>query len=122
MLKSNIFYKFLLFICSIFANEHDHKYSQANHVIVWYQNFYPKNDLFESYSLSRFPYCQGPYTNLENHYIGFLDAIQGLKLEQSGLEVRFGGKLNLYKFPIILHFYSIKLKHFICLFPCYFIP
>ncbi|KAF1740930.1 hypothetical protein MXB_5231, partial [Myxobolus squamalis] len=65
-------------------------YKPNDQVIMLYENFYPEDNIAETYTLSSFQHCLGPKISMYDEYSGVFDAIQGLTLEQSGLDIKFG--------------------------------
>ena len=65
----------------------------------------PYHNLQETYAYFKLPFCKGPVENVEHYHETLAEALQGIELEFSGLDIRFKSKfLYIYSDGI----YSLK--------------
>ncbi|XP_075250848.1 transmembrane 9 superfamily member 3-like [Convolutriloba macropyga] len=77
----------LVFIC--FADEHNHKYEDNEEVVLWMNTVGPYHNRQETYKYFSLPFCAGPKTQIEHHHETLGEALQGIELEFSGLNMNF---------------------------------
>lgn len=95
MWKIIILLEYLLFIHSVFCDEHDHSYKDRDEVVLWMNTVGPYHNRQETYGYFTLPFCQGPKESIEHYHETLSEALQGTELEFSGLEIQF--KENLPK-------------------------
>ncbi|VDL59593.1 unnamed protein product [Hymenolepis diminuta] len=98
MLGRSIFFVVVLisiFIATISADEHDHKYVDGEQIVLWMNTVGPYHNMQETYAYFRLPFCKGPVENVEHYHETLAEALQGIELEFSGLDIRF--KRNVIK-------------------------
>eukprot|EP00123_Amoebidium_parasiticum_P017535 comp23892_c2_seq1/m.41966 comp23892_c2_seq1/g.41966 ORF comp23892_c2_seq1/g.41966 comp23892_c2_seq1/m.41966 type:complete len:558 (-) comp23892_c2_seq1:158-1831(-) len=71
------------------ADEHTHKYQDGEEVVVWMNVVGPYHNSQETYPYYSLPFCRGSHTDIEHHHESMAEALQGVELETSGLDVRF---------------------------------
>jgi transmembrane 9 superfamily protein 3 len=81
----------LLFVGSpAAADEHTHGYNPTEEVILWMNTVGPYHNRQETYSFFTLPFCKGPKTEIGHHHESLGEALQGVELEFSGLDIKFG--------------------------------
>lgn len=80
-----------------FADEHDHKYTDGEEVILWMNTVGPYANHQESYAFFSLPFCQGPKKGISHYHETFGEALLGVELQGSGLNIDFKG--NVAKTP-----------------------
>lgn len=89
----------LLFnITAIVTDEHDHKYTDNEEVIVWMNTIGPYHNRQETYEYYTLPFCKGEKTTISHYHETLGEALQGVELEFSGLDVLFKRDTPLKKF------------------------
>jgi len=104
---------FLIFLVQIVSgDEHDHKYSPGDEVVLWYNTvgeYHNPTNVYHYYSL---PFCMGSKKGLAHSHETFGEALLGIELAPSGLHIDFLGNVaNTPYCSIILD--ERKLKAFI---------
>ncbi|KMQ93005.1 transmembrane 9 superfamily member 3 [Lasius niger] len=83
------FLAFSLLSSLAFADEHNHVYEDSDEVVLWMSTVGPYHNRQETYSYYSLPFCTGT-KNVINHYHETLsEALQGIELKFSGLEIEF---------------------------------
>lgn len=90
---------YILLFQIILADEHDHFYKENDEVVLWMNTIGPYSNRQETYTYFSLPFCRGEKTNLEHYHETLGEALLGVELEHSGLDIRFKG--------IILYFQKI---------------
>ncbi|XP_029154866.1 transmembrane 9 superfamily member 3 [Nylanderia fulva] len=71
------------------ADEHNHVYEDGDEVVLWMSTVGPYHNRQETYSYYSLPFCTGT-KNVINHYHETLsEALQGIELKFSGLDIEF---------------------------------
>ncbi|KAL6265127.1 transmembrane 9 superfamily member 3 [Pogonomyrmex barbatus] len=71
------------------ADEHTHVYEDGDEVVLWMSTVGPYHNRQETYSYYSLPFCTGT-KNVINHYHETLaEALQGIELKFSGLDIEF---------------------------------
>ncbi|KAL6431987.1 hypothetical protein ACFW04_007434 [Cataglyphis niger] len=71
------------------ADEHNHIYEDGDEVVLWMSTVGPYHNRQETYSYYSLPFCTGT-KNVINHYHETLsEALQGIELKFSGLDIEF---------------------------------
>ena len=73
----------------MFCDEHDHKYEDGTEVVLWMNTVGPYHNRQETYSYFSLPLCTGPKESIEHYHESLAEALQGVELEFSGLDIRF---------------------------------
>lgn len=81
-------------ISSIFvtADEHDHIYKENEEVVLWMNTIGPYSNRQETYSYYSLPFCRGEKQSIDHYHETLGEALLGVELEYSGLDIRFKGK------------------------------
>ncbi|KAL3100423.1 hypothetical protein niasHS_001726 [Heterodera schachtii] len=85
---------FLLLLCfaiilQVLCDEHDHIYNPNAEVVLWMNTVGPYNNRQETYSYFSLPFCQGYKKTIEHYHETLGEALLGVELEFSGLDIRF---------------------------------
>lgn len=75
--------------CHIQADEHDHKYEDNEEVVLWMNTVGPYHNRQETYAYFSLPFCQGPKQSISHYHETLGEALQGVELEFSGLQIDF---------------------------------
>lgn len=83
----------LLALLSIFvqADEHTHVYSDNEEVILWMNTVGPYSNRQETYSYFSLPFCKGNKESIGHYHETLGEALLGVELEHSGIDIRFKG-------------------------------
>lgn len=92
---SSVFIISLLCLFPSSADEHNHFYKTDDEVVVGYNTVGPYHNRQETYSFFSLPMCRGDKQEISHYHETIAEALQGVELEFSGLDVRF--KKNLQK-------------------------
>ncbi|KAF7496450.1 Transmembrane 9 superfamily member 3 [Sarcoptes scabiei] len=79
----------LILITEIVGDEHDHKYEDNEEVVLWMNTVGPYHNRQETYGYFSLPFCLGPKKGINHYHETMSEAIQGVELEFSGLDIRF---------------------------------
>lgn len=74
---------------SVQADEHTHGYNPSEEVVLWMNTVGPYHNRQETYSFFTLPFCKGPKTEIGHHHESLGEALQGVELEFSGLDIKF---------------------------------
>ncbi|KAI1715447.1 endomembrane protein 70 domain-containing protein [Ditylenchus destructor] len=84
---------FVLLLCQAItlldADEHDHVYKDGEEVVLWMNNVGPYSNRQETYTYFSLPFCRGYKTTIEHYHETLGEALLGVELEYSGLDIRF---------------------------------
>ncbi|KJE94757.1 transmembrane protein TM9SF3 [Capsaspora owczarzaki ATCC 30864] len=72
------------------ADEHDHLYENFDEVVLWMNTVGPYHNRQETYNFFSLPFCRGPKPSIDHPHETIGEALQGIDLEFSGLDIRFG--------------------------------
>lgn len=78
----------LLFFC-IHADEHNHRYEINDEVVLWMNTVGPYHNRQETYGYFSLPFCAGNKQTISHYHETLGEALQGVKLKFSGLEIQF---------------------------------
>ncbi len=78
----------LLFL-SVLADEHNHKYERNEEVVLWMNTVGPYHNRQERYGYFSLPFCVGSKETINHHHETLSEALQGVELEFSGLNIEF---------------------------------
>lgn len=87
-----------LVISHINGDEHDHKYAKGEEVIIWMNTVGPYHNRQETYEYYSLPFCKGHKTAISHYHETLGEALQGVELEFSGLDVKFKEDVSLTQF------------------------
>ncbi|KAF2364430.1 Nonaspanin (TM9SF) [Trinorchestia longiramus] len=108
-----LFYLFVslsLFFIPIGGDEHTHTYTDLEEVVLWMNTVGPYHNRQETYSYFSLPFCTGPKVDISHYHETLGEALQGVELEFSGLDIDFKGALSTL---IVLIFNSFMMVIFL---------
>lgn len=73
----------------VFADEHDHIYDNKEEVILWMNTVGPYHNRQETYGYFSLPFCVGDKTTINHYHETMSEALQGVELKFSGLDIEF---------------------------------
>mgnify|MGYP000910454925 CR=1 FL=1 len=79
----------LLSIVRINCDEHTHRYKEHDEVVLWMNTVGPYVNHQETYNYFSLPFCRGPKKKISHYHETLAEAIQGVELEFSGLDMKF---------------------------------
>ncbi|XP_065668467.1 transmembrane 9 superfamily member 3 isoform X2 [Hydra vulgaris] len=88
----------IYFFAHVKGDEHDYKYEDDEEVIVWMNTIGPYHNRQETYEYYSLPFCKGTKTTISHYHETLGEALQGVELEFSGLDVKFKNDVMLSKF------------------------
>lgn len=74
---------------NIKCDEHDHRYKDGEEVVLWMNTVGPYVNHQETYNYFSLPFCRGPKKRISHYHETIAEAIQGVELEFSGLDMKF---------------------------------
>lgn len=77
------------YINSVKCDEHTHRYEYDEEVVLWMNTVGPYVNHQETYNYFSLPFCRGPKKEISHYHETIAEAIQGVELEFSGLDMRF---------------------------------
>ncbi|MFH4984148.1 hypothetical protein AB6A40_010857 [Gnathostoma spinigerum] len=98
MLRNSCFFRakerllcfFLIFaVLFVRADEHDHLYRPEDEVVLWMNTVGPYNNRQETYEYFSLPFCRGTKESIGHYHETFGEALLGVELEFSGLDIKF---------------------------------
>lgn len=93
----NYFYHLILVLIVLdqfsilFGDEHSHSYKDSEEVILWMNTVGPYNNRQETYRYYSLPFCHGFKTSIDHYHETLGEALLGVELEYSGIDIRFNG-------------------------------
>jgi transmembrane 9 superfamily protein 3 len=78
-----------LFARPINADEHNHLYKEKEEVVLWMNTVGPYHNRQETYSYFSLPFCEGPKKDISHYHETLGEALQGVELVFSGLDIDF---------------------------------
>lgn len=91
----------LLLLAASRADEHTHEYRGGEQVVVWANTVGPYHNRQETYAYFSLPFCAGSKESIGHYHETLSEALQGVELEFSGLDVAFGESVPVQKFCAI---------------------
>lgn len=83
----------------VYADEDSHTYQDSEEVLLWMNTVGPYHNRQETYEYFRLPFCKGPKeSKIDRHHENLGDALQGVELKFSGLEIKFKENINPQKY------------------------
>ena len=67
------------------------QYHEGEEVVLWMNTVGPYHNRQETYSFYLLPYCKGPQHEIGHYHETMAEALQGVELEFSGLEIGYKG-------------------------------
>lgn len=77
------------FINEANCDEHTHRYLIGEEVVLWMNTVGPYVNHQETYNYFSLPFCRGPKREISHYHETIAEAIQGVELEFSGIDMRF---------------------------------
>lgn len=71
------------------CDEHTHRYEEGEEVVLWMNTVGPYVNHQETYNYFSLPFCRGPKKDISHYHETIAEAIQGVELEFSGLDMQF---------------------------------
>ncbi|KAG9510316.1 Transmembrane 9 superfamily member 3 [Fragariocoptes setiger] len=71
------------------CDEHDHRYNDNDEVVLWMNTVGPYPNHQETYNYYSLPFCRGSKKEISHYHETLGEAILGVELEFSGLDIRF---------------------------------
>lgn len=84
----------LAFLVFVAGDEHDHLYKDNDEVVLWMNTIGPYSNRQETYSYFSLPLCKGSKKDIEHYHETLGEALLGVELEHSGIDIRFKGKTS----------------------------
>jgi hypothetical protein len=69
------------------------QYADNDEVVLWANTVGPYHNRQETYSYFSLPFCAGPTKDISHHHETLADALQGVELEFSGLDIDYKGNV-----------------------------
>lgn len=88
-------YLLLITLPQCFNDEHTHTYKDGDEVVLWMNTVGPYHNRQETYNYFSLPLCGGPKKQIGHYHETLGEALQGVELEFSGLDINF--KVNAEK-------------------------
>lgn len=82
-----------LFYCSLI--------NRLLQVVLWMNTVGPYNNRQETYTYFSLPFCRGPKETIGHYHETLGEALLGVELDYSGLDIRFKGE-NQFSFYVIV--------------------
>lgn len=84
----------LLLCLGVFTNyiccdEHNHIYNDGDEVVLWMNTVGPYHNRQETYAYFSLPFCLGSKPTISHYHETLSEALQGVELEFSGLEIEY---------------------------------
>ncbi|KAI1285636.1 Transmembrane 9 superfamily member 3 [Halotydeus destructor] len=90
---------FLVVLFTISASdEHDHKYDDNDEVVLWMNTVGPYHNRQETYSYFSLPFCAGQKKGISHYHETLAEALQGVELEFSGLDIEYKATVSKTKY------------------------
>ncbi|VDK48768.1 unnamed protein product [Anisakis simplex] len=83
---------FTVFLCAhlfVRADEHDRVYKDGEEVVLWMNTVGPYNNRQETYTYFSLPFCRGPKQTISHYHETLGEALLGVELDFSGLDIQF---------------------------------
>ncbi|KAG7999948.1 Transmembrane 9 superfamily member 3 [Nibea albiflora] len=71
------------------ADEHEHTYTDKEEVVLWMNTVGPYHNRQETYKYFSLPFCAGSKKTISHYHETLGEALQGVELEFSGLDIKF---------------------------------
>lgn len=111
-LKVFVLFFLMHLTCLVNGDEHNHLYKNNEEVVLWMNTVGPYHNRQETYTYFSLPFCAGPKDSISHYHETLGEALQGVELIHSGLEMHF--KEEISKVPFCqVNLDDEKLKAFI---------
>lgn len=74
---------------SVYADEHNHRYEKNDEVVLWMNTVGPYHNRQETYGYFSLPFCTGAKGSINHYHETLGEALQGVELEFSGLDIEY---------------------------------
>ncbi|KAA3677908.1 transmembrane 9 superfamily member 3 [Paragonimus westermani] len=78
-----------VFISLVRCDEHNHVYADGEQVVLWMNTIGPYRNRQETYPYFSLPFCRGPKESIEHAHETLGEALLGIELQYSGIDIRF---------------------------------
>ncbi|XP_040218194.1 transmembrane 9 superfamily member 3 isoform X1 [Rana temporaria] len=78
-----------VFVLGVRADEHEHTYDEKEEVVLWMNTVGPYHNRQETYKYFSLPFCVGTKKSIGHYHETLGEALQGVELEFSGLDIKF---------------------------------
>ncbi|KAI8823608.1 uncharacterized protein EV422DRAFT_361721 [Fimicolochytrium jonesii] len=75
-------------VCTARADEHSHKYTDGEEVVLWFSTVGPYDNLQESYDFLSLPFCVGT-KEVHHRHESLGEALLGVQLVNAGVDIKF---------------------------------
>lgn len=79
----------MLYLCQVGGDEHTHTYDQNDEVVLWMNTVGPYHNRQETYAYFSLPFCRGNKEAISHYHETLGEALQGVELDFSGLDIEF---------------------------------
>ncbi|XP_076811216.1 transmembrane 9 superfamily member 3-like [Clavelina lepadiformis] len=87
------------FVQLISADEDTHTYNDGEDILLWMNTVGPYHNRQETYEYFRLPFCKGSKeSKIDRHHENLGDALQGVELKYSGLDIKFKEPILMTKY------------------------
>ncbi|XP_042290041.1 transmembrane 9 superfamily member 3 isoform X1 [Thunnus albacares] len=76
-------------LLNVDADEHEHTYTDKEEVVLWMNTVGPYHNRQETYKYFSLPFCAGSKKTISHYHETLGEALQGVELEFSGLDIKF---------------------------------
>jgi transmembrane 9 superfamily member 3 len=92
----NFFCSCIVYVIVVFQYEKDEE------VVLWMNTVGPYHNRQETYSYFSLPFCMGPEKEISHYHETLSEALQGVELVFSGLDIDFQGNSYISDFTVLL--------------------
>lgn len=78
------------------------QYNDNDEVVLWMNTVGPYHNRQETYSYFSLPFCPGPKKDISHYHETLSEALQGVELVFSGLDIDFKGAVKMFSFVKLL--------------------
>ncbi|GLV32142.1 Transmembrane 9 superfamily protein member 3 [Carabus blaptoides fortunei] len=78
----------------VLADEHNHIYDDNEEVVLWMNTVGPYHNRQETYAYFSLPFCVGSKETISHYHETLSEALQGVELEFSGLDIEFKAEIT----------------------------
>ncbi|OZC09873.1 hypothetical protein X798_02979 [Onchocerca flexuosa] len=71
------------------GDEHDHLYREGEEIVLWMNTVGPYSNRQETYAYFSLPFCRGPKHSISHYHETLGEALLGVELDYSGLDIKF---------------------------------
>uniref|UniRef100_A0AAF5PGT9 Transmembrane 9 superfamily member n=2 Tax=Wuchereria bancrofti TaxID=6293 RepID=A0AAF5PGT9_WUCBA len=71
------------------GDEHDHLYRDGEEIVLWMNTVGPYSNRQETYTYFSLPFCRGPKYSISHYHETLGEALLGVELDYSGLDIKF---------------------------------